>query len=131
MAINKDLLHKAMLKNCTTYFEQTKDLRNVDALRDREHVLQVLLHSDAMTEIPQYLRKSAFIFTSTTTCARRWWTFGWKIVYLVPISETWKFNILKSQAITSASETLLELRSLWTARHRNAEQLKEGAITVF
>ena len=61
MAINKDLLHKAMLKNCTTYFEQTKDLRNVDALRDREHVLKVLLHSDAMTELPQSTMSSKFI----------------------------------------------------------------------
>ena len=42
-----------MLKNFSTYFEQTKDLHTVDALRNREHVLKVLLHLDAMKNIPQ------------------------------------------------------------------------------
>ena len=61
MATNKDLLYKAMLKNCSTYFEQTKAARAVDALRDREHVLKVLLHSDIMKEIPQCTMNTKFI----------------------------------------------------------------------
>ena len=61
MATNKDLLHKAMLKNCSAYFEQTKDLRAVDALGSREHVLKVLLHSDAMKDIPKSTTDTKFI----------------------------------------------------------------------
>jgi len=38
MATKKDLLQNAMFKNCMNYFEATKDLRSVGALRDRDTI---------------------------------------------------------------------------------------------
>ena len=71
MATKKDLLQNAMFKNCTTYFEATKDLRSVGALRDRDTVLSILLHSDGMSNITEAALPTSFIAKQLGGISRR------------------------------------------------------------
>ena len=71
MATKKDLLQNAMFKNCTTYFEATKDLRSVGALRDRDTVLSILLHSDGMSNITEAALPTSFIAKQLGGVSRR------------------------------------------------------------
>ena len=71
MATKKDLLQNAMFKNCTNYFEATKDLRSVGALRDRDTVLSILLHSDGMSNITEAALPTSFIAKQLGGVSRR------------------------------------------------------------